>query len=124
MILSGTTAASHYIYFDPQSAQSIAGSVTFQFPIIGVFFTKAGLAGSSGLFGLDSVTYHSGGQTGLELAGDTFWITNNVLNVSWNSSGPGDHMRVLTAVPEPGTYAMLLAGLGLLGFIARRRMRG
>jgi phospholipase/lecithinase/hemolysin len=26
------------------------------------------------------------------------------------------------AVPEPGTYAMLLAGLGLMGFVARRRM--
>jgi hypothetical protein len=26
-----------------------------------------------------------------------------------------------TAVPEPETYAMLLAGLGLLGFVARRR---
>lgn len=30
----------------------------------------------------------------------------------------------VTAVPEPGTYAMLLAGLGLLGYMARRRMRG
>jgi hypothetical protein len=28
-----------------------------------------------------------------------------------------------TAVPEPETYAMMLAGLGLLGFIARRRAR-
>lgn len=27
----------------------------------------------------------------------------------------------VTAVPEPETYAMLLAGLGLLGFVARRR---
>jgi hypothetical protein len=25
------------------------------------------------------------------------------------------------AIPEPGTYAMLLAGLGMMGFIARRR---
>ncbi|MDP3664779.1 MAG: FxDxF family PEP-CTERM protein [Nitrosomonas sp.] len=27
----------------------------------------------------------------------------------------------ITAIPEPETYAMLLAGLGLLGFTARRR---
>jgi hypothetical protein len=27
----------------------------------------------------------------------------------------------LPAVPEPGTYAMLLAGLGAIGFVARRR---
>ena len=31
-----------------------------------------------------------------------------------------DHLRV-AAVPEPGTYAMMLAGLGAMGFIARRR---
>ncbi len=29
----------------------------------------------------------------------------------------------VTAIPEPGTYAMLLAGLGAVGFIARRRHR-
>ena len=27
----------------------------------------------------------------------------------------------VAAVPEPETYAMLLAGLGLIGFTARRR---
>jgi hypothetical protein len=27
----------------------------------------------------------------------------------------------VAAVPEPSTYAMLLAGLGAVGFIARRR---
>jgi hypothetical protein len=27
----------------------------------------------------------------------------------------------VTAVPEPETYAMLIAGLGFLGFMARRR---
>lgn len=29
----------------------------------------------------------------------------------------------VTAVPEPGTYAMLLAGLGVVGFVARRRQQ-
>jgi len=29
----------------------------------------------------------------------------------------------VTAVPEPGTYAMLVAGLGMIGVIARRRRR-
>jgi len=30
----------------------------------------------------------------------------------------------VTAVPEPETYAMMLAGLGALGFLARRRRNG
>ncbi|MEX8517794.1 MAG: FxDxF family PEP-CTERM protein [Leptothrix sp. (in: b-proteobacteria)] len=29
----------------------------------------------------------------------------------------------VAAVPEPETYAMLLAGLGVMGFVGRRRMR-
>lgn len=32
-----------------------------------------------------------------------------------------DNLVLASAVPEPGTYAMLLAGLGILGFMARRR---
>lgn len=32
-----------------------------------------------------------------------------------------DNVSVAAAVPEPETYAMLLAGLGLMGLVARRR---
>jgi hypothetical protein len=37
--------------------------------------------------------------------------------------GWGINSLTVTAVPEPETYAMLLAGLGLLGGVARRRQR-
>ena len=37
------------------------------------------------------------------------------------SSGSYSLDASITAVPEPETYAMMLAGLGLLGFAARRR---
>jgi hypothetical protein len=33
----------------------------------------------------------------------------------------GGYTGVAAAVPEPATYAMLLAGLALVGAIARRR---
>lgn len=43
-----------------------------------------------------------------------------------NAVFPGGEIRgqllQVTAVPEPGTWAMLAAGLGLVGLIARRRV--
>ena len=47
-----------------------------------------------------------------------------VLTLSGNTNIPnvGYHGTItVTAVPEPETYALLLAGLGLMGTIARRR---
>ena len=52
---------------------------------------------------------------------------------SWNATswsariGDGSHWghgyNFTSPVPEPETYAMLLAGLGLMGFLMRRRMQ-
>lgn len=50
-------------------------------------------------------------------------------NANWINTTSGDQALTvpnttafaITAVPEPKNYAMLLAGLGLMGFIARRR---
>ncbi len=35
--------------------------------------------------------------------------------------GSANFSSTVAAVPEPGTYAMMLAGLGLVGFVVRRR---
>ena len=49
-----------------------------------------------------------------------------MLTINWRANDPGDHIRVFTlaaAVPEPETYALYMAGLLAVGFIARRRAR-
>lgn len=68
------------------------------------------------------------------------WVTLAGINATWNVNTNRVHVLNLlkqnnqgqyvvnsqdqlyiTPVPEPETYAMLLAGLGLMGFVARRR---
>lgn len=45
--------------------------------------------------------------------------------ITFIPAGVGEKMVIdnlqIAAIPEPETYAMMLAGLGLLGFVARRR---
>ena len=46
-----------------------------------------------------------------------------IVGDAYNSALGVEHAFVLTPIPEPETYAMLLAGLGLIGAIARRKQR-
>jgi len=53
--------------------------------------------------------------------------TTGLTQLTFTSAASGysgaviDNVSVTGAVPEPETYAMLLAGLGMVGFIARRK---
>lgn len=57
--------------------------------------------------------------------GQTLWLRWSDLNESGNDHGLAiDDVSIgviAAAVPEPSTYAMLLAGLACVGFVARRR---
>ena len=58
-----------------------------------------------------------------------FWATTNADGLTWNDQrglseiGYVIEWEATAVIPEPETYALLLAGLGLLGFAARRRAR-
>ncbi|MBI5659749.1 MAG: FxDxF family PEP-CTERM protein [Nitrosomonadales bacterium] len=62
--------------------------------------------------------YFVAGNNTIELRGQS---VNNVWDGFWLAGTVGGQAAPITAVPEPETYAMLLAGLGLLGFTVRRR---
>jgi len=58
----------------------------------------------------------------------SYGFADNSINLSYNlgAIANNDSVKIgyeyIMAVPEPETYAMLLAGLGLIGFSARRRI--
>jgi hypothetical protein len=50
-------------------------------------------------------------------------VTSSYENLNFSTTGDLAFQMNLAPVPEPETYAMLLAGLGLIGGIKRRRMQ-
>ncbi|HEY9240010.1 MAG TPA: PEP-CTERM sorting domain-containing protein [Burkholderiaceae bacterium] len=106
---------------------SATGSVLFTssaFSPVSFASTNTGTGNSGFVFGLTGSdlasaqalafgTGFEGNYVGLSAAAsdatgglETFFVANSATTV--------------TPVPEPGTYAMLLAGLGVMGFVARR----
>jgi hypothetical protein len=121
-LAAGTRVASHGIVFDPVASRSVVGSVTFDRKVLGIIWLTRELEDTDGLLGLPTITYNSPSARGLEAAERaTTSFSGNTVFLEWTASSPGDNIRVLTAVPEASTWAMLIAGFGLVGFAARRR---
>ena len=78
-----------------------------------VTLSSVGAVGNYGNSGWQTYTF------GTAYTGALTFGINNALDSALDSRL--DITNVAAAVPEPETYAMLLAGLGLLGFAARRR---
>ena len=78
-----------------------------------------------GNYNLTSGNFHATSPAGVTSVANG-WLTNlaafaPVYSISGYVSATNQDVIVFHPVPEPGTYAMMLAGLGLMGFVARRR---
>ena len=89
----------------------------------------------AGVTGLTTFTFNGAGASHGAMNWQTqsfSFVANSSLStltfVGDSGTGPYgaalDNISVTAAVPEPATYGMLLAGLGMLGLLARRRRGG
>ena len=105
------------LYWDPDASVASGLGVDgdeLQYPLFGSFCNGAGFCGFNG-------------QTGntinatLTVSGFYFYAVTGV------ADGSGGGVYTITSatapIPEPETYALLLAGLGAVGFMSRRRAR-
>jgi hypothetical protein len=59
--------------------------------------------------------------SGIAKGTNTAYVDGSTAVRAWVDGDSVLHIAAVTAVPEPESYAMLLAGLGMIGFMARRR---
>lgn len=87
--------------------------------VSGAIKAYSGLNGTGSLLGTFNVAGNSGDYSTWTSA--TFAFTGTARSFDLTASANGVAFDNISAVPEPETFAMLLSGLGLMGFMARRR---
>lgn len=106
----GFVGAFNFNSFEKLSGLNSATTVNFATALNGITFI--GLHFGNGQNGPGNSTAFYRFDAGTNL--DTF-------KLAFNASSDAILYSTMPAVPEPETYALLLAGLGVVGFVSRRR---
>ena len=131
-VAAGTSVDSYFFHSDPVNAnQKYSGSVTFTTAVLGVIVLSNTLDATDSTLGHKGTSYPTGvNGRGLELSSseDSFTLSadRRTLNFSFFTHNNVDEVRVITAasaVPEPGSMALLGLGTMILGGAAARRRR-
>jgi hypothetical protein len=105
------------------SVNTVAESGAFQLAVWEIVYEN------SGSYGLGTGNFQVASASGGAIATANSWLSalgSGVPTMSlsvWASSSSQDLAVFTSAVPEPEIYAMMAAGLGLLGFVGRKRRR-
>lgn len=113
-----------------------AGPITSVGPY--VYYPEYDTYISTSIFAADSLEFFAeatdGGRVSfVQVAAQTNFIYSGITEVSYRDEWTGSYftreisapvtVSEVTPVPEPETYAMLLAGIGIIGLVARRKMQ-
>jgi hypothetical protein len=108
----------------PTNLDAIVSSIS-RTAATGLDITGLGLFSSAGTRVSTGSAQTTGAIDVWTVRSDNLSLGNYYLQVSGtlvsNTSGAFGGAMMLAPVPEPGTYAMMLAGLGVVGFIGMRR---
>lgn len=91
-------------------------------------YQNLGLQDDGSLFAHQEMALGQGGKTTFVAKSGTDYYAY-VYGIVWPGQGAGIgnytlQLSLVSAVPEPAGYALMLGGLGLLGFVGRRTKRG
>lgn len=123
----GDTFSNRYVFSvsgDPANLRALVGSTT-AYAGGGLDIDSFSVYSSGGSLISNGTASSTGDLDFWTLSADALAVGNYYLQVNGNfvgsTGGAIGGTLALAPVPEPETYGMMIAGLGVLGFLARRR---